>query len=102
MHPRFPQRPSTRLSLVAWLATNTSGVSRAQARRVAALGIVLGVLLGLLADVLAGIPLWPRALGVVSGVLGGATFGALGAVLTARLLDWAARWRDPLIGYSGL
>jgi hypothetical protein len=41
-------------------------------------------------------------LGVGAGVLGGSTLGALGAVLVARLLDWAARWRDPLLGYSGL
>jgi hypothetical protein len=41
-------------------------------------------------------------LGVAGGVLGGMTFGALGPVLVARVLDWAAHWSDPLLGYSGL
>jgi hypothetical protein len=102
MHPRSSRPLSDRPSLVTWLATNTSGVSRAQARRVIAGGLLLGLLLGLFAGVLVGTPLWVRMLGVVSGLLGGATLGALGAVLVARLLDWAARWNDPLLGYSGL
>src|SRR5262249_59290249 len=83
-------------------ATKTSGVPRAQARRVAAFGLILGLLLGLLASVLAGASFETRIFGIAGGVLGGATLGALGAVLAARLLDWAARWSDPLLGYSGL
>jgi hypothetical protein len=37
-----------------------------------------------------------------AGVIGGTTIGALGAVLVARLIDRAARWSDPLLGYSGI
>src|SRR5690242_13083891 len=44
MHPRTPHSSSTRPSLVTWLAINTSGVPRAQARRVVALGLMLGLL----------------------------------------------------------
>ena len=55
--------------LLAWLATNTSGVQRAQAGRVVALGLILGGILGLLAALLTQISVAARALG---GVLGGA------------------------------
>jgi hypothetical protein len=102
MKSRTSRAPSTHLSLLAWLATNTSGVPRAQARRVVALELILGLLLGLLASALAGRAFEARVFGIVGGVLGGATLGALGAVLAARLLDWAVRWGDPLLGYSGL
>ena len=95
MQPRASDRLSNRPSLIIWLATNTSGVPRAQARRVVTLGIVLGLLLGLLTSLLSGAALWPRALGVLAGVIGGITVGALGAVLIARLIDRAARWSDP-------
>jgi hypothetical protein len=102
MHPRSSRSLSDRPSFLTWLATNTSGVPRAQARRAVVYGLLLGLLLGLLAGALVGTPMWARTLGVVGGMLGGATLGALGAVLVARLLDWAARWSDPLLGYSGL
>jgi hypothetical protein len=59
-------------------------------------------MLGLLAALLAGRPLPAQAFGVLAGDLGGATLGALGVVLAARLLDWAARWSDPLLGFSGV
>jgi hypothetical protein len=102
MHPHTSDRLSNRPSFIIWLATNTSGVPRAQARQRVALGLALGLLLGLLASFLSGAAFWPRALGVMAGVIGGTTVGALGAVLTARLLDRAARWSDPLLGYSGI
>jgi len=98
MHAQSPRPRSDRPSLITWLATNTSGVPRAQARRVVALGLMLGLFLGLLTSMLAGGPFTARAFGVV----GGATLGALGAVLAARLLDWAAHWSDPLLGFSGV
>jgi hypothetical protein len=102
MNSRSSRPPSAHPSLLAWLATNTSGVPRAQARRVVAFGLILGLLLGLLASLLVGRAFETRIFGIASGVLGGATLGALGAVLAARLLDWAVRWSDPLLGYSGL
>src|SRR6187399_330735 len=102
MHTPSPRPRSSRPSLIMWLATNTSGVPRAQARRVVALGLILGLLLGSLASLLAGMAIETRIFGIVGGVLGGATLGALGAVLAARLLDWAARWSDPLLGFSGV
>ena len=102
MHAQSPRPRSSRPSLITWLATNTSGVPRAQAWRIVALGLMLGLVLGLLGGLLAGRPFAVGVFGVVGGVLGGATLGALGAVLAARLLDWAAHWSDPLLGYSGL
>src|SRR5262249_18560639 len=98
MKARTSRTPSAHPSLLAWLATNTSGVPRAQARRVAAFGLILGMLLGLLGSVLAGASFETRIFGIAGGVLGGATLGALGAVLAARLL-----WRmlsQPYAQYS--
>src|SRR5262249_12457568 len=99
MHAQSPRPRSGRSSLITWLATNTSGVPRAQARRILALGLVLGLVLGLLTSLLAVRPFTARVFGILGGVLGGATLGALGAVLAARLLDWVVHWSDPLLGF---
>ena len=69
MHARPPRPRLGHPGLLAWLATNTSGVPRAQAGRVVALGLILGGILGLLAALLTQISVAARALG---GVLGGA------------------------------
>jgi hypothetical protein len=48
MQTPSPRPRSDRRSLILWLATNSSGVPRAQARRLVALGLIVGLSLGLL------------------------------------------------------
>jgi hypothetical protein len=77
MRRQYSQRSPDRLSLIAWLATNTSGVPRAQARRVITLGLILGLLLGF-----SGVVRMLLHAGELSllGALGGGVGGGIGGV----------------------
>src|SRR5690349_7731333 len=87
-------------------SSNPSGVPRRQVFAVVALGIALGALGGVVASNVAGtwglVPWWSLALGIASGILSGATLGALGVVMVARALDRRFRGGDQLVGYSGV
>src|SRR5215208_4893265 len=106
MNGKFPPSQQVGSAFLAWLAQNPTGIPQRQALWRAALGGVLGLLGGIVTSGLLG--LWPvrqlSALGlsIVSGVVSGASLGALGVVLLAYVID---RWllaSEDLIGYSGV
>ena len=106
MNGRSSRPTRAQPTFVRWLRHNPSGIPRRHAVRVVLAGGLLGLLGGVIASMLAGtwstMPRWALGLGICSGVVGGATIGALGVVVLARLVD---RWlwsSDPSLGYADL
>lgn len=106
MNARSSPPPDAQPSFVRWLRRNPAGMPRRHAVRVALAGVLLGLLVGVIASVLAGtwytLPRWALSLGISSGVIGGATLGALGVVVLARRVDRRLWSSDPSLGYADL
>jgi hypothetical protein len=106
MNGKFPPPQPAFPAFLAWLAHNPTGIPQRQALRLAAIGGVLGLLGGIVTSWLLGFwpirPLWALGLGIGSGILSGATLGALGMVLLAYAIDRWVLAGEHLIGYSSV
>jgi hypothetical protein len=104
MNENSPPSQQVGSAFLAWLAHNPTGIPQRQALWRAAFGGVLGLLGGIVTSGLMGFwsvqHLWALGLGVISGVVSGATLGALGMVLLAYALDRWVLASEHLIGYS--
>jgi hypothetical protein len=106
MNGKSPVPKPVPLAFLAWLAQNPTGIPQRQALLRAVLGAVSGLLSGSATSWLFGLwsiqPLWAIGLGIGSGILSGATLGALGMVLLAYAIDRWVLASEHLIGYSGV
>jgi hypothetical protein len=106
MNGKSQHRQRSEPSFVAWFAHNPTGIPRQQALSRVAFGVILGLFSGWLVSELLGFgrgrPVWALGLGIASGVICGATIGALGVVVLARAVDRFVMTSDPLVGYSGV
>jgi hypothetical protein len=106
MNGKSPVAKPVPLAFLAWLAQNPTGIPQRQALLRAVLGAASGLLSGSVTSWLFGLwsirPLWAIGLGIGSGILSGATLGALGVVLVAYAIDRWVLASEHLIGYSGV
>jgi hypothetical protein len=106
MNGKSPVPKPVALAFLAWLAQNPTGIPQRQALLRAVFGAVSGLLGGSVTSWLFGLwpiqPLWAVGLGIGSGILSGATLGALGMVLLAYAIDRWVLASEHLIGYSGV
>jgi hypothetical protein len=106
MNGNSRHRQGSHPAFVAWLSHNPTGIPRRQALWRAAFGVLLGLLSGWLVSEVVGFgqarPVGALSLGIASGVICGASIGALGVVVLARAVDRFVLTDDSLIGYSGV
>ena len=106
MNGKSPVPKPLPLAFLAWLAQNPTGIPQRQALLRAVLGAASGLFSGSVTSWLFGLwpirPLWAIGLGMGSGILSGATLGALGVVLLAYVIDRWVLADEHLIGYSGV
>ena len=106
MPEKSPLSQPLHSAFLAWLVHNPTGIPPRQALWRVAFGSVLGLLGGLATSGLVGLwsvrSLWALGLGVLSGVVSGATLGALGVLVLAYTIDRRVLAGEQLIGYSGV